>query len=364
MAAAHVGNAQAVRALIARGADVNAREKLRKQTALMWAAANSHTEVVRVLLEARADLAARTDVRTMVVNSGLQGGGANDVADRYNPGGVADEKQGGFTALLFAASQGSFDSARLLIEAGANVNDAAANGASALVIAAHSGHPDVAELLLQRGADPNAAGAGYTALHAALLRGQSDLIKSLLAHKADPNAVLEKGTHLRRSSIDWSMSFSWVGGTPIWLAAKLGDPDAMRVIAASGGNIKTAQPDGTTPLMAALSPRPNRRGLAAPDPAEIERQTLETVRAALDLGDDANAVVSPTGNTPLHTAAAAGQTSIVQLLVDRGAKLDARNKKGQSALQLAIGSDSSPDAIAKSPRKTTIELLKKLGAPE
>ena len=80
---------------------------------------------------------------------------------------------GGSTALLFAAPSGDAESARLLLDAGANVNDTAADGNSALVLAAFSGHGAVARLLIERGADPNAAGAGYTALHAAALRGDA-----------------------------------------------------------------------------------------------------------------------------------------------------------------------------------------------
>ena len=64
------------------------------------------------------------------------------------------------------------------------MNDADASGASALVVAAHSGHGSFAQMLLERGADPNAAGAGYAALHAAVLRGDVGLVKALLAKGA------------------------------------------------------------------------------------------------------------------------------------------------------------------------------------
>ena len=73
--------------------------------------------------------------------------------------------------MLFAARSGDLESAKLLVAAGADVNGAAPDGNSVLVVAAHSGHGSVAEFLLDKDADPNATGAGYTALHAAVLRG-------------------------------------------------------------------------------------------------------------------------------------------------------------------------------------------------
>src|SRR5439155_10899540 len=100
-----------------RGADVNAREHLRNQTALMWATANDRSDVVRTLIELHADLDARSASRTLVVNTGIQAGSGG-----YNPPGQADHDEGGFTPLLFAARRGSMESARLLLEAGANVN--------------------------------------------------------------------------------------------------------------------------------------------------------------------------------------------------------------------------------------------------
>ena len=86
--------------------------------------------------------------------------------------GVFEVMQGGYTPLLFAARRGDVASARLLVAAGADVDAAAASGTSPLVVAAHSGHGALAAFLLEAGADPGAAGAGYAALHAAVLRGR------------------------------------------------------------------------------------------------------------------------------------------------------------------------------------------------
>src|SRR6185295_11628190 len=111
--------------------------------------------------------------------------------------------RGGSTALLFAARSGDVDSARLLLAAGADVNEALPDGTSALVLAAHSGHGAVASLLLEKGANPDAAAIGYTALHAAVLRGDLNTVKTLIAQKANVNSLIAKGTPVRRNSQDF-----------------------------------------------------------------------------------------------------------------------------------------------------------------
>ena len=105
-----------------------------------------------------------------------------------HPSYQANLQMGGDTPLLFAARVGDLASAKLLVAAGANVNDTAPYGVSATVLAAHSGNAGLVAFLLDKDADPNAAGAGYTALHAAILRGDAKAVAVLLDHGANPNA--------------------------------------------------------------------------------------------------------------------------------------------------------------------------------
>src|SRR5262249_9604229 len=122
--------------------------------------------------------------------------------------------RGGSTALLFAARSGDADSIRLLVAAGADVNDTLPNGMSALVLASHSGQGQAASVLLEKGADPNAAEIGYNALHAAVLRGDVTLVEDLLRHGAKPNPQITKGTPLRRNSQDFNLPATLIGATP------------------------------------------------------------------------------------------------------------------------------------------------------
>ena len=142
----------------------------------------------------------------------------------------------GFTPLLFAAREGELESAKYLLAAGANVNDAGADGASALTVAAFSGQSAVAQLLIEHGADVNAAGGGYAALHAAVLRGDLSLAKALVAHGADLNVRQTKATQARRTHDDYAFDKAMIGATPFMLAAKDGEAAFMRVFAAAGAD--------------------------------------------------------------------------------------------------------------------------------
>ena len=191
-------------------------------------------------------------------------------------------QMGGSTAMLFAARVGCIECAKALLAGGGNVNDIAPDGNSALVLAAHSGQGAFAAFLLDKDAQPNTHGAGYTALHAAVLRGDLDLVKALLAHGANPNARLENGTPLRRDGPDFALPESLVGATAFLLAAKYADVDMMRVLAAGGADVKVAAKDGSTPLLAAgaeLRPGSNSGGVM-----EEESHAREAVKLVLDLG--------------------------------------------------------------------------------
>src|SRR5262245_63772287 len=163
MTCARAGDARAGKALIARGADVNAKEREHQQTSLMWATAQRHPAVVQLLIEAGADIRARSlTYAQTVVGEQTQRAGREEL--NYTV------RRGGATPLLFAARVGDVESARLLLKAGADANEAQPDGVSDLVLAAHSGQGPVAALLLDNGANPDTLTSGYTALHAAVLR--------------------------------------------------------------------------------------------------------------------------------------------------------------------------------------------------
>ena len=137
---------------------------------------------------------------------------------------------------MFAARVGDLASAKLLVAAGANVNDADAWGVSATTLAAHSDFRDVVEFLLDKGADPNAARAGFTALHEAIMHRDEKMVSALLDHGADANAPLKTWTPTRRSSEDFTFGPELVGATPFWLAARFTEPGVMRLLLKHGAD--------------------------------------------------------------------------------------------------------------------------------
>ena len=342
MVATRTANVDGVRLLVAHGADVNAREAQKGQTALMWAASKQEPEIVRNLIEAGADLHARTVTSQRYVLLCCQ-----EYNGDIRPG-TAWVRHGGFTPLLFAAREGALESARLMLEAGANLDDTAADGASALGLAALSGQGAVATLLVEAGADVNAAGAGYTALHAAVMRGDLALAKSLIAYGANLNARLTEATQARRNHNDYAFDKALLGATPFMLAAKEGEAEFMRSFAAAGADLSLPLVDGSTPLMvAALGKQRVRPGrtlivVAGQDVnREPERRALEAVKVVVELGAvmDAN---NDAGDTALHVAAQKRFETVTRFLAENRADLHARNARGRTPLGEALTPLSPP----------------------
>jgi len=298
MTGARTGSPEVLKLLLAAGGDPNVRGT-RGQTALMWATSQQHPEAVRVLLEGGADVGARSDSWSQRMA----------IPPHSSPANQQDVPHGNNTALLFAARVGDLASARVLVEAGANVDDADAWGVSATTLAAHSGFSGLVEFFLEEGADPSAAGAGFAPLHMAIMRRDVDLVRTLLAHGADPNVRVQNWSPTRRASRDWHFHPSLVGATPFWMAARFTQPEVMRILVdhgadplfvhesnyvASSGTFGAGGgfDEATTALMAAVGmggPR-RMRAYMNPDGNLLESLTLETVKLTVDLGVDVGAV--------------------------------------------------------------------------
>src|SRR4029079_3665750 len=155
MSAARSGNVESVRMLLDRGADVNARERYKGQTALMWAAAERHPAVVKLLLERGADWKIRgfdRETRPPKLSAASS---------------ISPIPRGGFTALLFAAREGHFDTTKVMLDGGVDINYGDVDNTTALVVAIMNKKYTLAKYLIERGADVNVVDAsGRTALYA------------------------------------------------------------------------------------------------------------------------------------------------------------------------------------------------------
>jgi len=367
MTAARTGNPEAVGVLLDRGAGVNAKDAT-GQTALMWAITENHPEAVRILLDHGADVniaTPRIDEPPPTVGN-LQGIGR--AQDRKAP-----VPEGAMTPLLYAAREGRMDIAKMLVAKGAAVNQAEAFGGTPLLLAILNGHTELAQFLLEQGGDPNTGdGFGRAPLWAAVDYRNLDaaessqtngvvrepvleLIKALLNRGANPNVRTLVEPPTRR----WMMPFGarqWVspaGQTPFVRAALAGDVAVMRLLLEHHADPKIPSLAGTTALMAAAGvgwvPRQTY--------AESKAAQLEAVKLCVENGLDVNAA-DPKGYTALHGAAYRGMDDVVQYLVQKGAKLDAKDKDGRTPAALAEGAYLAGNPPEK--RSCTLALIQKL----
>lgn len=348
MTAARTGNLDAVRALLAAGAEVNRRENTKGQTALMWALSQQHLDVARVLIDRGAE--------------------------------VRSASRDGFTPLMFVARGGDVDAARLLLARGASANDTAADGGTALLVATVRGHVELARYLLAQGADPNTEAAGYTPLHWAAGKwegmltskdagivappgewqtlagvptraGKIDLINALLAAGAHPNAQVTKDPPRFGYSL---FKMNLAGATPLLLAAMVGDVEVMRLLVAHGADPQLRTKAGMSPLIMAAG-----FGRVTGETRVDQQMAVEAIRALLEWGADINET-NPVGDTALHAAAYSGEDTIVRFLVDRGARVNTRNKNGQTPVAIAEGHYLLGTGMFLT-NVSTVALLKSLG---
>lgn len=358
MTAAGAGVLGSVQALVEHGARVDERDSNFGQTPMMVAARAGYAEIVNYLLEQGADPNAATLVvggenwvppnsqRGYGFGIGIIRGGTP--ADR----GRRDPIPGGMSALLYAARHNHLDVARVLLDGGADINQAEANAIYPLLMAISNKNMAIAQLLVARGSRINLSDwygrsplweavnvrnlyldsetfENYVDRDAAL-----ELIKVLLEKGADVNARTAETPPFRDSYLGVG-SLEWVdftGQTPFLSAALSGDTTVMKLLLEYGADPKIDTYAGTSPLMAAAG----INWVVSQTYTEDAEHLLEAVKLCFELGMDVNQTNSM-GLTALHGAANRGSNDIIQYLVDHGAKLDALDNENRSALDWARG---------------------------
>ena len=369
MTAARTGDPATVKALVARGANVNAVEGLQGQTPLMFAALENQASAITVLAEAGADLNARSKPLTWP-------------EFKFNTGGMIYTLQpvGGWAAVMYAARDGAADAVRALAAAGADLDVQDPDGTTPLILAIVNARFDTAVALLDKGANPNVAdNMGMTPLYAAVdmhtlspmmgrpappMRDSIDSVEMarvLLRRGANPNAQLKKPIIGRHTAFQGDGSLG-EGTTALARAAKSADVAMIKVLLDGGADPRLTQKDGTTVAMIAASARGQRVYAAAASvgtPA-TEEDALDSLKLLLDTPLDVNAA-NGNGQTALHNAAARGADSLVRFLVERGARLDAKDRQGRLAIDLARGGGGRGRGNAPAePRESTVALLGQL----
>src|SRR5215204_422769 len=361
MSAARSGNLDSVRMLLDRGADVNARERYKGQTALMWAAAERHAPVVKLLLERGADWKIRGFDRETKPPK-LSAASA-----------ISPIPRGGFTALMFTARDGDVESARIMLDAGVDINHGDVDNVTPLVTAIMNKQYTLSRFLIDRGADVNIADAGgRTALYAMIDIRNEDWTAMPNRTTDDPlptievvKALIDDGAKLEvpltrpltvRSGMDFGDTTLGDGATPMMRAARAGDHEVIRLLLAKGANATLTTKDGSTALMFAAG-----IGYRDKNTRGSESDALETVKVMMAAGLDLKQT-NNRGENALHGAALRGADTIVKFLVDQGMDVNALSKQGYTPLDVAMGKTIVLQLPV--PQESTVSLLKKLGGKE
>jgi ankyrin repeat protein len=382
MIASRVGVVDAVRALLERGAVVDARDKTYQQTALMVAVRENHSAIAEMLIERGADVNAKTRTgatpQWVLPNSvpGF-GHGIGIVRGGLPPRGSRAPIPGSMSPLLYAARDGRLDIAKLLLANKANIDQTDANAITPLIMAIVNNRVDVAKLLIERGADIHAVDwYGRTPLWAAVETRNMDVdnatfvnsidreamlgvIRTLLERGAKVNVRMKEVPPIRRAFLRVTGSLEWVdftGQTPFLTASRAADLTLMRLLLKYGADPNIGTFEGTTPLMAAAGVNWVYDQTFDEGPAA----RLEAVKLCHDLGNDVNSVNSM-GLTALMGAANRGSDDIIKFLVEKGAKLDLKDKEGRTALTWAEGVFLATHPAK--PKPSSIALIKSLTAP-
>jgi ankyrin repeat protein len=378
MLAARTGSLPVVQALVKAGARVNAREKTREQTALMWAVSANSPEVVDFLIRHKAEVEVRA--------------AANDWGNQITSEPRAQYRNtGGLTPLLYATRFGCLDCVKSLLKAGADVNRPTPDGVTPLMNAIDNLNYAIANYLLDQGANPHLFDWwGRTALYlttdmrtrgggggpgrSADMRSADaaapvpysalQLMQRLLEMGVDPNTQLDMHRPFRGRFTDDLMT---TGCTPLLRAALSVDREAVQLLLEHGALPDLPNVMGVTPLMAAAGigalrglTTGGQGPIAGADP---QANSVAVIGMLVKTGADVNARISDTtsrtaviarpssvtdrqGQTALYGAISNNWTQVAKFLIDNGAKLDVKDAAGKTLVDALAGQAGGRDGAS------------------
>ena len=246
---------------------------------------------------------------------------------------IINDSLEGKTPLIIAVGNSYIDTAKILIENGANINAVDIEGWSALSYAVNNGDIEIAKLLLENKA--KIKDELLIAIKSPIVESRINMMKLLIDNKANINYTDENGFN------------------PLNIAIESGDMELTKFLITNGANVNSLMQDGVSLIGYAIAQNnmdllqilienganvnyTNGDSWADTPLKTASRLGLDNVvRILLTRNVDINAV-DINGNTALHTAALNSQLSVVKLLLEKNPNLDIQNKVGNTALHLAV----------------------------
>lgn len=341
--AAERSDRAAIRTLLDRHAEIN-QSQSDGMTALHWAAYHDDLETAKLLLNARADVKAANRYGVTPLSLACTNGDAAMVDLLLGAGADPNARlQGNETALMTAARTGRIGPVKALLARGADVNAREWHGQTALMWAAAEGHAEVVEALLKAGAEfRSPLPSGFTPLFFAVREGHTDVVRLLLKAGADVNEAMQPKRRAAKAPRR--------GTSPLMMAVENGHFELAVALLESGAD-PNDQRSGFTALHALTWVRkPNRGDGDDGDPAPIgsgSLGSLEFVQKLVEHGADINArlkrgtsgrgILSRVGATPFLLAASTADVPLMKLLVKLGADPLLPNAQHATPLMAAAG---------------------------
>lgn len=339
--AADFGSTEICRKLIQKGAEVNAYDE-EGSTPLCLATKSGHLETMRLLIDSGADVSSGDDDTLQPLHIAAKSGLAEAVKlliskDAPLNAVTSSEK----TALHFAVEEGHVDCIHELLVGDANVNLKADDVGAPLNVAATRGSLEIAKLLLEAGAEIDSDDGNNTPLHLAARYGHTSIVKLLLDDDADMD------------------SLNYYNQTALHLAISNGNFGTVKVLLAHGAHLNSASDDSYTPVVEAAK-RGDLRTLRALIDAQGEllspgQYDLGFQEAAAGGHEDVMKELiylgaspdgeSGAGTTPLHSAVKSGNIRVVQLLLDAGANVDSVEMEKERTPLLDAAASGHPDIV-------------------
>jgi len=358
LAVARTGNVEAAELLVKHSAKVDARERWGGQTALMWASARRHPQMMQFLISKGADVNARSIHRDYQRHVTAEG----------RPKSL---DSGGFTPLLYAARENCLACVEVLVRNGADIDLSDPDGVSPLLLAIMNENWDLAKQLIEAGANVNQWDIyGEAPLFTAVgLRNQISgghasidplnetkgltIVRMLLERGANPNMQL----FFRPANVRGATNTR--GSTPLIRAATNADLEVVKLLLQHGADVNLDMADRQTPMMAVLAGRAS------------EPQALEMLRILHEAGADVNVIAlinhreESRGGTALHYAVRKRYKEVIKKLAEYGIDMNAKDQDGLTALDYTQSRGFMPFMANQTPRyNDEAALLRQLGATE